>query len=181
MGATPDRQLALNFLSVVHDLWLKYPDTYSVEEVADDLVPALAQMCIKALAGDIRDGLPARKQQEISIEGSLMDGARLVKGDGAATPLNLRDVVNKIIHGAPTFIVVRDGVMQLHFQNRIKATRPEYAWTEAWFSGTQLLQLLGSILYKHDGDRALEREREIARFLEALGPRRFLPTSYAGA
>jgi hypothetical protein len=43
-----------------------------------------------------------------------MDGTRLLKGDHAKQPLSLRDVVNKIIHGAPAYVMVRDGVMELN-------------------------------------------------------------------
>jgi hypothetical protein len=56
MGARPDQQLALSFLSTLTTLWLRHPGTYKVEETDSDLVPALAQMCIKALAADVRDG-----------------------------------------------------------------------------------------------------------------------------
>jgi hypothetical protein len=163
MGARPEQQLALNFLTALHGLWLKFPGSYIVEEGIDDLVPALAQMCIKALAADIRDGSSAASQQAIAIDG------RIIETDGTENPLNLRDVVNKIIHGTPTLVVVEDGVVQLHFRNN-----GANGWTEAWFSGTQLLQELGSKLYKHPADR---REHAIARFLQELGVERFLPTS----
>jgi hypothetical protein len=55
MGARPEQQLTLNFLTALHGLWVQFPGNYTVEESIDDLVPALAQMCIKALAADIRD------------------------------------------------------------------------------------------------------------------------------
>ena len=61
MGARADQQLALNFLAAVHDLWAQHPGTHSVVERSDDLVSALAQMCIKALASDVRDDSSTRK------------------------------------------------------------------------------------------------------------------------
>ena len=55
MGARPEQQLALNFLTAVHTLWIQHPGTYHVRETTEDIVPALAHMCIKALASDVRD------------------------------------------------------------------------------------------------------------------------------
>jgi hypothetical protein len=163
MGARPEQQLALNFLAAVHSLWVKFPDTYTVEENANDLVPALAQMCIKALATDVRDGSSYKSQVEVSIDG------RIVNIDGSDEPINLREVVNKIIHGTPTLVVVKDGTVQLHFRNN-----KGQEWTEAWFSGTQLLRVLDRKLNKHPAEK---REGQIAQFLEELGIERFLPTS----
>lgn len=165
MGARPEQQLVLNFLVAIHGLWVKYPGTYTVKESVEDLVPALAQICIKALAADIRDAKnPSPKQQcKISVEGAI------VKTDGNSETLNLRDVVNKIIHGTPTSVVVTNETLQLHFRNN-----DGNGWTEAWFSGTQLLQLLEKYLIKHSAER---REDEIAQFLNQLGVERFLPTS----
>jgi hypothetical protein len=170
MGATPDQQLALNFLSVIHDLWLQHPGTHPVNEIDDDLVPALAQICIKALAADVRDTIPINTQRSMAIDGRLLDGERPLKGAGAANPLNLRDIVNKIVHGTPTLVVVRDEVVHLHFRSTTKDD-----WTEAWFSGTRLIQQLGSVLHKRDGDRAQRREQEIMQFVEKAGTQRFLP------
>jgi hypothetical protein len=163
MGARPEQQLTLNFLTALHGLWVQFPGNYTVEESIDDLVPALAQMCIKALAADIRDGSSAASQHDIAIDG------RIVKVDGTEEPVDLRDVVNKIIHGTPTLVVVRNETVQLHFRNN-----GPLEWTEAWFSGTQLLQELGRGLYKHP---AGGREYEITRFLQELGVARFLPTN----
>jgi hypothetical protein len=181
MEATPERQLALNFLSVIHSLWVEHPDTYTVKEVADDLVPALAQICIKALARDIRNTLTDAEQQAWVIDGSIVDGPSVLKGGIDTDPLNLRDVLNKIIHGAPTLVVVQDGVVHLHFRNTaIDRKDPRNRWTEAWFSGTQMLQILGEVLSKHSGDRLQERERKIMQLIEKLGTRQFLPTRYIG-
>ena len=58
MGARAEQQLALSFLTVLVGLWERAPvGDYKVEEVDDDLVPALAQMCIKALASDVQTRL----------------------------------------------------------------------------------------------------------------------------
>ncbi|MFF5249081.1 hypothetical protein ACFY3V_32775 [Streptosporangium sp. NPDC000095] len=171
MGARPEQQLALNFLTAIHDLWVQYPGNYMVKESADDLVPALAQICIKALAADVRDGSSSSDQQGTAIDGQLLDVDRVLKGNGAAEQLTLRDVVNKIIHGTPTSVEVRNGDVLLHFRNN-SADR----WTLAWFSGTKLLQELGKTLVKHKGPQIEEREREIAQLLETLGVQRFLPS-----
>jgi hypothetical protein len=171
MGARPEQQLALNFLAAIHDLWIQHPGRYIVAERADDLVAALAQMCIKALAADIRDDSSVAGKHDVRIIGRLANDGHILKGVGSAQPLTLDDVLNKIIHGTPTSVVVQDGAIQLHFQNSA-ADR----WTEAWFSGTQLLQELGNMLHKHQTDTAKTREREIAEFLEDLGIERFLPT-----
>jgi hypothetical protein len=168
MGATPDQQLALNFLSVIHKLWVRHPGPHPVEEIEGDLVPALAQMCVKALAADVRDTIPIATQRSITIDGSLMNGDRLLKGADSANPLNLRDIVNKIVHATPTLVVVRDEVVYLHFRN---ATKDD--WTEAWFSGTRLIQQLGSVLHKRDGDRAQKQEQAIMQFIEKHGAQRF--------
>lgn len=104
MGARPDQQLALNFLAVVHELWVKNPGTYSVKESMDDLVPALAQMCIKALASDVRDNGSIAHMQGTHIDGVLANGSQVLKGYNGQRPLTLRDALNKIIHGTPTSV-----------------------------------------------------------------------------
>ncbi|WP_143736912.1 hypothetical protein [Microbispora sp. GKU 823] len=171
MGARPEQQLALNFLDAIHRLWIQHPGSYTVRETIDDLVPALAQMCIKALAADVRDAPPA-DEQEIAIDGQL------IQDDGATVPLTLRDVVNKIIHGTPTLVEVRDREVLLHFRNNFAGGRNRVdKWTCAWFSGTNLLKKLNEELSKHEGPQVEKREREIAQLLETLGVDRFLPTA----
>jgi hypothetical protein len=171
MGARPDQQLALNFLAAVHELWVKNPGTYTVEESLDDLVPALAQMCIKALASDIRDSTFTAHMQSIPISGALMKGSQVLKGYNNQQQLTLRDALNKIIHGLPTLVEVCDEEVRLHFRNS-SATD---SWTDVWFSGTQLLKQLDSVLYKHRTDNAEMRERQIEQFLAGLGVRSVLP------
>lgn len=173
MGARPDQQLALNFLAVVHDMWRQHPGNYAVRESADDLVPALAQMCIKALASDIRDSDSASHVQRIPIRGVLMNDSQILAGDNELPALTFREVLNKIIHGTPVSVEVRDDDVRLHFKSSALGDR----WTEVWFSGTQMLNQFGSILYKHRDRRAEEREREIRRLLIALGTESFLPSA----
>jgi hypothetical protein len=172
MGARPEQQLALNFLAAVHDLWIQHPGTYTVEESADDLVPSLAQMCIKALASDVRDDDSAVDQLDMPIDGVLANGSQNLKGFDGLAPLTLREALNKIIHGIPVSVEVRDDDVKLHF----RASSADNRWTEVWFSGTQLLKILGAVLYKHQTERAEVREREIGTFLNRLGAERFLPT-----
>lgn len=163
MGARPEEQLTLNFLRAVHTLWVEYPGTYAVKESVDDLVPALAQMCIKALAADIRDLIPKEEQLEIVVEG------RIVSINGNEKRIDLRDVVNKVIHGTPTSVVVKDKIVYLHFRNN-----KHVGWAEAWFSGTELLQVLDHKLHKHPSE---DREYMITQFLQNLGERWFLPSA----
>ncbi len=172
MGARPDQQLALNFLAAVHELWVKNPGTYSVEESMDDLVPALAQMCIKALASDVRDDGSIAHMQGMHIDGALANGSQVLKGYNGQQPLTLRDALNKIIHGTPTSVEVCDGEVRLHFRNS-SATD---SWTDVWFSGTQLLMQLDGVLYKHRTENAERRERQIEQFLAGLGVEHILPT-----
>ena len=171
MGARPEQQLALNFLAAVHDLWIQHPGTYQVEESVDDLVPALAQMCIKALASDVRDDDSTRHEQQMRIDGILTDGDQVVKGGPDQPSLTLRDTLNKAIHGIPAAVEVRDDGIWLRFNN----SSANEGWTEVRFSGTQLLKQLEAVLYKHRNQGAEEREREIRRFLATLGVERFLP------
>ena len=171
MGARPEQQLALNFLAAVHSLWVQHPGTYQVAESVDDLVPALAQMCIKALATDVRDDDSTRQEQQMHIDGVLMDGDRVIKGGPDQPSLTLRETLNKAIHGMPVAVEVQDGCVWLHFSS----SSPGESWTEVRFSGTQLLERLEAALYKHRNARAEEREREIGQFLAAFGVERFLP------
>lgn len=170
MGARPEQQLALNFLSAVHDLWVKYPGTYVVKESLDDLVPALAQMCIKALAADVRDGIPPADQYRTSVDGELLNHGQVLKGGHADQQLTLRDVVNKIIHGTPAITEVSNRAVLPHFTNSAAGD-----WTAAWFSGTDLLRILDRLLYKHHTTQAAQREQKIADLLRALGEEGFLP------
>lgn len=170
MGPRPEQQLALNFLAAVHDLWIQHPGIYDVKESIEDLVPALAQMCIKALASDIRDDDSTKQKQDMKIDGVLMNGCRILKGRNG-TPLTLHVALNKVIHGTPVSVEVRDDDVRLHFSN----SSADESWTEVWFSGTQLLKQLHGVLYKHRNERTQEREREIGRLLADLEVGRFLP------
>lgn len=171
MGARPEQQLALNFLAAVHALWIQHPGTYHVRETTDDIVPALAQMCIKALASDVRDDDARDQEQQAHIGGIIMNGDQIIKGGVGQPQLTLRDALNKIIHGTPVSVEVRDSAVWLNFSNSLNGDR----WTKASFSGTQLLGCLDQVLYKHRNGQAEEREREIGQFLADLGFARFLP------
>jgi hypothetical protein len=171
MGARPEQQLALNFLAAVHTLWIQHPGTYQVREATDDIVPALAQMCIKALASDVRDDDARAQEQQAHIDGVIMNGDRTIKGGIGQPQLTLRDALNKVIHGTPVSVEVRDSAVWLNFSNSLARE----SWTKASFSGTQLLGCLDRALYKHRTGQAEEREREIGQFLVGLGVARFLP------
>jgi hypothetical protein len=171
MGARPEQQLALNFLAAVHALWIQHPGTYHVRETTDDIVPALAQMCIKALASDVRDDDARDQEQQAHIDGVIMNGDQTIKGGVGQPQLTLRDALNKVIHGTPVSVEVRDSAVWLNFSNSLARE----SWTEASFSGTQLLGCLDRALYKHRNGQAEKREREIGQFLADLGVARFLP------
>jgi hypothetical protein len=119
----------------------------------DDLVPALAQMCIKALALDVRDDDSTVHKQRMPIRGVLMNDTQIPKGENGLPPLTLRDALNKIIHGTPTSVEVRDDDLRLYFSS----TSPGESRTKVWFSGTQLLRQFDRMLYKH-GTKELRSE-----------------------
>ncbi len=171
MGARPEQQLALTFLSAVHHLWIQHPGTYVVTESTEDLVLALAQMCIKALAADVRDDPFLADKQSEPVNGRLVNNGQILAESGSATTLTLHDVLNKVIHGTPTLVVVQEGDVRLYFES----SSPD-RWTEAWFSGTEVLEMLNVLLYKHRTNAARAREHEITEFLSRLGVGNFLPT-----
>lgn len=170
MGARPEQQLALSFLAVVGSLWSQHPGTYKVVETDTDLLPALAQMCIKSLAADVRDGVERHKQDR------TMPG-ELVYRDGRRSELTIRDIVNKIVHGSPERIEVTDGDVRLYFVNNESG---QAGWREMWFSGPAFSAALDDVLYKHR-HKAPDRERRIADLLDRLGPSQFLPSLGVGA
>jgi hypothetical protein len=100
-----------------------------------------------------------------------VDGSRAIKGSNGLPPLTLRDALNKIIHSIPASVEVRDDDVRLHFRSGSAGD----SWTEVWFSGTQLLSQLGSVLYQHRNVAGEEREQELGRLLDVLGVGRFLP------
>ena len=193
MGARPEQQLALNFLRAVNDLWIDHPGKYIVKEEAVDLVPALAQVCIKALATDLRDSSSPARQRGTPVNGCLLNSGRVVRSSDTLESLNLRDVVNKIIHGTPTEVEVRSGEVILHYKNSRPARQnasarqtqfwrgsgEEDAWTDAWFSASEVLKVLEGRLYKHRSSRVAVREAEIQRLLSTLGFERFLQSGSA--
>jgi hypothetical protein len=120
----------------------------------------------KGPGADVRDGSSVASQRATVIDG------RIVEADGTEVPINLREVVNKIIHGSPTLVAVTDGVIRLHFSNNKSGE-----WVKAWFSATQVLEELNRELYKHPPG---EREDEITLLFQKLGPERFLPTGVHG-
>ena len=168
MGARAEQQLALNFLAVVHQMWAERPGTYVVDETTDDLVPALAQMCIKALAAEIRDTID-HNHQGLTIEGEL------VRRDGTTAPVTMRDITNKIVHGTPAKVAVHDGAVRLYFENNEDPSERVHDWASMWFSGSDMITALSRLLYKHN-EVAAAREREIRRLLESLGVDRILPS-----
>lgn len=111
-------------------------------------------------------------KQKAPITGCLVNNGQILAGSGSATPLTLRDVFNKVIHGAPISVRVQERDVRLHFESSSLDR-----WTEAWFSGTEVLEELNLLLHKYRTDLAEAREREISWFLTGLGVEKFLPTS----
>jgi hypothetical protein len=128
-------------------------------------------MCIKALASDVRDDDARDQERQARIDGFIMNGDQTIKGGVGQPQLTLRDALNKVIHGTPVSVEVRDNAIWLNFSNSLARE----SWTKASFSGTQLLGCLDRALYKHRNGQAEEREREIGQFLADLGVARFLP------
>ena len=111
MGARPDLRLTWSFLSAIAELWSAYPGTYKVEDEAEDLIPALAQLSIKALLAEIRESVPIARQKEAHIEGEL------VSHGGEVSPINVREVANKVVHGSPDRVIVENCDIRLYFVN----------------------------------------------------------------
>lgn len=93
--------------------------------------------------------------QDRPISGVLVNDSRILRGDSALPSLTFRDVLNKIIHGTPVSVEVRDNDVRLHFVNSSTGDN----WTSVWFSGTQLLEQFDSVLYKHRNELNSENGR----------------------
>jgi hypothetical protein len=171
VGAQPDLRLTWSFLSAIAELWSAHPGTYKVADEADDLIPALAQMSIKALAAEVRESVPLAAQTE-RIEGELMSP------DGVASPVTVRDVTNKVVHGSPERVVVEDGDIRLYFVNSANEVHTS-RWTELWFSAPSFIGVMHRLLYVRPHDSEPRDEAVRALILE-LGPDRFLPSRVAG-
>lgn len=169
MGAEPDLRLTWSFLSAVADLWSSHPGTYKVVDEAADLVPALAQMSIKALAAEVRESVLEADQAE-HIDGELRSP------NGLATPITVRDVANKVVHGSPERVVVEaNGEIRLYFVNSPNEGGKD-KWTECWFSAQSLIDALHRLLYVRPHDSP-ERDQAVRSFIQRLGPERFCPRS----
>lgn len=168
MGAQPDLRLTWSFLSAVADLWSSHPGTYKVVDEAADLIPALAQMSIKALAAEVRESVLEADQAE-HIDGELRSPG------GLATPVTVRDVANKVVHGSPERVVVdASGEIRLHFVNSPNEVG-KGKWTECWFSAQSFIEVLHRLLYVRPHDSP-ERDEAVRSFIQRLGPERFLPS-----
>jgi len=165
MGALPDQQLTLGFLEHIHKLWLDWPGDHPVEKPADDLVPALAQIFIKALAADSRHLGSASQQRKIWIAGGIR------RKNGHEDRINLRETLNKVVHGIPIRVLVENEVVYLHFRN----TDDKEDWDEAWFSGTQLIRKLEESFGAPSG----QIRDAIAQLIQYLGTGRLIPRSAA--
>ena len=171
MGAQPDLRLTWSFLSAIAELWSAHPGTYKVADEAEDLIPALAQMSIKALAAEVRESVSLADQTE-RIEGEL------ISRGGVASPVTVRDVANKVVHGSPERVVVDNGDIRLHFvnsPNEVAAGR----WTELWFSVPSFIGAMHRLLHVRPHDSA-QRDEGVRALILELEPDRFLPSRVAG-
>jgi hypothetical protein len=108
--------------------------------------------------------MPKRDRDE-PVVGSLMSG-------DDTNMLALGDVLNKIIHGTPVCVDVRDGQVWLRYRNnKIDSTE---AWIHAEFSATDVLLKLEKTLHKHRNRNAEARERAIKSFMSTWRPEEFL-------
>jgi hypothetical protein len=172
MGARPDIRLSWSFLRALTEMWVAHPGTYKVEDEADDLVPALAQMCIKALAAEVRETVSQSGQAQ-PIAGEL------TQPSGTRTAVTVRDIANKVIHGSPERVVVLDGDIRLYFvnsQNEVAQGR----WTEIWFSASGFIEALHQLLHirPHDSE---SRDEAVRGFIRGLGASRLLPSRVTSA
>lgn len=167
MGAQPDLRLTWSFLSAIAELWSTHPGTYKVADEADDLIPALAQMSIKALAAEVRDSVPIAEQR-LEIAGGL------TTRDGINSSVTIRDVANKIVHGSPDRVVVTKRDIRLHFVNSPNEVGAS-SWTELWFSAPSFIQAMHTLLYVRPHDSA-RRDQGVRALIVQMGPERFLPS-----
>jgi hypothetical protein len=171
VGAQPDLRLTWSFLGAVADLWSTHPGTYKVVDEASDLIPALAQMSIKALAAEVRETVPEADQAEL-IDGELRSPV------GLATPVTVRDVANKVVHGTPERVVVaNNGEIRLHFVNSPNELG-KGKWTECWFSAQSFIDVLHRLLYVRPHDSP-GRDEAVRSLIQRLGPEGFLPSLVA--
>ena len=171
MGATPNQVLSIAVLLAFHELWLEHPGSYEVRSTENDAFAALPQIFVKAFAADQRDNGFGTAVEEHGVEGEL------TTSDGAATPVTVRDVLNKIIHGRPSKVEVLGTTIWLTFTNVRPGSTPRDSWTIARFSGTNLLQVLREIAMNRTEERqAVERSEQVLEVLRQLGQNRFLPT-----
>jgi hypothetical protein len=98
MGALTDLRLTWNFLHPVTEIWSSHPGTYKAADEAEDLIPALAQMCIRAFARGLRESV-SKSELNRSISGQL------TKQGGERLEVTLSDLANKVTHGSPGFVV----------------------------------------------------------------------------
>jgi hypothetical protein len=96
MGATPNQVLSIAALLAFHELWLGHPGTYEVRPTENDVLAALPQIFVKAFAADQRDNGFGPGVGEQRVEGEL------TSTDGHPTPITVRYILNKIIHGRPS-------------------------------------------------------------------------------
>lgn len=170
MGAQPDLRLTWSFLHALAEMWSSHPGTYKVVDEATDLVPALAQMCIRAFASEVRESVPRPVQKATTVSGTLL------RRSGEPADVTLYDIANKVTHGSPERIVVKyDGDIRLHFVNSVNESADRARWTEVWFSARDLIDVLHRVLHVAP-HASVSRDRAVRCFIEELGPGRFLPT-----
>jgi hypothetical protein len=164
-------RLTWSFLHAVADMWSSHPGTYRVVDEADDLVPAFAQMCMRAFASDVRN-LPQSGAQALSIRGELTNRS------GGVSEVTVRQVANKFVHGNPERIVVQDdGDIRVYVVPH-ENERTRESWTELWFSAPAFIDALYHLLYVKPEDSP-RRNSSVRAFIAGLGSDRFLPTCLA--
>jgi hypothetical protein len=169
----------MNFLSVLERLLVDRPGTYRVRAEVEDLFPALAQVCIKWLAADAREQLKASGHPGRRISGGLLPYSKHFNPDrnehGNPSLLPMMQVLNKIVHGDPTWVVSREGKVYLYFEHQPPYAGEIYADEPyiAWFSGREALESLRAALFSHEDRRS--QEAELLNLIKELGEQRFLP------
>jgi hypothetical protein len=172
MGATPNQVLSIAALLAFHELWLGHPGTYEVRSTENDVLAALPQIFLKAFAADQRDNGFGPGVSEHRVEGEL------TSSDAHPTPITVRDVLNKIIHGRPSKVDVLETTIWLTFTNVRPGPTPREDWIVARYSGTDLLHVLRSnAMNREEERRAVERAKQILKDMRQLGEDRFLPTA----
>jgi hypothetical protein len=152
MGATLEQDLAINFLEALTNIWSRQSGTWEVEEI-DDPLRAFTHITIRWLAAMAREEVK-RNQSYREVRG------RIIKTDANVQPadafrnrenVSLLEALNKIVHGEPQWVSVRDGEVILcwKFTPGSNPRDEDDGPYSAYFLSYSLLSEVRHALYSH--------------------------------